>query len=83
MILPTPCYRAAKERQRADAAAAEAAEKCTAEVEAARDAVTAAKRQVEEAAAEAAKCAGELRDYKVTAQGPDAFFLCQSPTTAN
>lgn len=65
------CYRAAKERQRADAAAAEAAEKAAADLEAAREMAAAVERRAEEAAAVAVKSVGELRDYKVSRWLPD------------
>lgn len=58
------CCRAAKERQRAEAAVAEASERSTAELQGAREAAAAAEKRADEAAAEAAKAAGELRDYK-------------------
>ena len=61
---PVLCCRAAKERQRAESAAAEASERSAAELQAAREAANAAEKRADEAAAEAAKAAGELRDYK-------------------
>jgi hypothetical protein len=56
--------RAAKERQRAESAAAEASERSTAELQAAQEVAAAAEQRANEATAEAAKAAGELRDYK-------------------
>ena len=58
------CCRAAKERQRAESAAAEASERAATELQAAQEAAAAAEKRAGEAAAEAAKAAGELRDYK-------------------
>jgi hypothetical protein len=63
-VQPVLRCRAAKERQRAEAAAAEASERSAAELQAAREAAAATEQRATEAAAEAAKAAGELRDYK-------------------
>ena len=60
-----PRRRAAKERQRADAVAAEAAQAAAQELAAAQKAAAVAEERTATAAAEAERAVADLRDYKV------------------